>query len=173
MGQSVITNIIEILQSTFYIFQSICLLVMEWTKTENQNNSVVLMDQLLFKIDDLFIATCFTNCLHFLSIKLVYSFNFPISQCNIEVWDRGKLLKVARFLSLFGYFSSFNVHVIYNVPKDVIGIKVSRSVILNVGYILLKLNLWSQYFVWKISLLYLKLIFFLKFGIQLYVVKCL
>jgi len=35
MGQSVITNIIDILQSTFYKFQSICQLVMEWTKSEN------------------------------------------------------------------------------------------------------------------------------------------
>ena len=147
MGQSVITNIIEILQSTLSKFTSICQLVMECTTKENQNNSVVLMDQLLIKIDDWYIATSLTICLHFLSIKFVYSFNIPISQYKVEVWDRGKLHKVAGFLSLFGYFSSFNVHIIYNVPKDVIGIKVGRSVILNVGYVLLKLNFWSQYFV--------------------------
>ena len=47
-----------------------------------------------------------------------------------------------------------------NVPEDVIGIKVGRSVILNVGYKLLKLNLWSQYFGWKNLLFYLKLNFF-------------
>ena len=127
---------------------------MEWTKKENQNNLVVLMDQLLFKINDLYIATSFTISLHFLSIKSIYSFKFPISQCKIEVWDRGKLLKVGRFLSLFGYFSSCNVYVMSNVLKDVIGIKVGRSVILNVGYKLLKLNLWSQYFVWKNLLLF-------------------